>query len=183
MDPRTQQLARNLISYSSDLQPGESILIEVFDEALPLTKVLVEETYRVGGVPFLSLKNKQHQRALIAGSTIPQLQKIAQWESARMKEMQAYIGIRAGGNVSEMSDVPADKMQIYNQYWSKPVHSEIRVAKTKWCVLRYPNQSMAQLAGMSTDAFEDYYYRVCNLDYAKMDAAMDPLIELLAKTD
>jgi len=41
LDPRTQQLARNLISYSIDLQPGESILIEVFDEALPLTKALV----------------------------------------------------------------------------------------------------------------------------------------------
>jgi aminopeptidase len=42
---------------------------------------------------------------------------------------------------------------------------------------------MAQLAAMSTEAFEDFYFRVCTLDYAKMAAAMDPLIALLERTD
>ncbi|MPM89798.1 hypothetical protein SDC9_136910 [bioreactor metagenome] len=36
---------------------------------------------------------------------------------------------------------------------------------------------------MSTEAFEDFYFKVCNLDYAKMAAAMDPLIDLMQKTD
>ena len=55
MDSRTAQLAQNLIRYSTDLQPGENNLIEMFDDALPLAQALVDEVYRAGGVPFLSL--------------------------------------------------------------------------------------------------------------------------------
>jgi len=183
MDPRTVALAQNLIRYSTDLQPGEKILIEMFDDAQPLALALVEETYRAGGVPFLSLKNNRLQRKLLSGASQEQFQSIAGWESARMSEMQAYIGVRASENISELSDVPPEKLKLYQQYWFRPVHSEIRVKNTKWCVLRWPNSAMAQLAGLSSEAFEDFYYNVCNLDYAKMDRAMNPLVELMEKTD
>ncbi len=183
MDPRTLTLARNLVNYSAALQPGENILIEMFDDAQPLASALVDEVYRVGGIPFLSLKNNLLQRKLFTGASENQLKSIALWESARMQQMQAYIGIRASENISELSDVPQERVKLYQQYWFKPVHSEIRVKNTKWCVLRWPNSSMAQLAGMSTEAFEDFYYNVCNLDYAKMDQAMNPLVELMEKTD
>ena len=183
MDPRTLTLARNLVNYSAALQPGENILIEMFDDAQPLASALVDEVYRVGGIPFLSLKNNLLQRKLFAGASENQLKSIALWESARMQQMQAYIGIRASENISELSDVPPEKLQMYQQDWFRPVHSEIRVKKTKWCVLRWPNPSMAQLAGQSSEAFETFYYNVCNLDYARMDRAMTPLVELMEKTD
>lgn len=183
MDPRTITLAQNLIRYSTDLQPGEKILIEMFDHAQPLAEALVEEAYRAGGVPFLSLKNNRLQRKLLSGASREQLSAIARWESERMQSMQAYLGVRASDNSSEMSDVPADKLKLYQQYWLQPVHSEIRVKNTKWCVLRWPNSAMAQLAGMSSEGFEDFYYNVCNLNYAKMDYAMTPLVELMEKTD
>ena len=183
MDSRTLALARNLIRYSTNLQPGENILIEMFDDALPLAQALVEETYQAGGVPFLALKNNRLQRKLISGASEKQLQAIAGWEADRMRSMQAYVGIRASENISEMSDLTPEKLKMYQQQWFKPVHSEIRVKNTKWCVLRWPNPSMAQLAGMSTEAFEDFYYDVCNLDYSKMDTAMNPLVEVMEKSD
>ena len=183
MDPRIQTLAQNLIGYSVDLQPGEKILIEVFDDALPLAKALVDEAYLVGAIPFLTLKNNQLQRLLIKNSTPEQLTMMAQWEGERMKNMDAYIGIRASSNISEMADVGDEKMKNYQQFYGKPLHLDIRVPNTKWCILRYPNGSMAQLANMSTEAFEDFYFDVCNLDYAKMDKAMDSAIELFQRTD
>jgi aminopeptidase len=97
--------------------------------------------------------------------------------------MDAYIGIRGGENSNENADVPDDKLQIESKFFSLPVHHEIRVKKTKWVVLRYPNQGMASGAGMSTDAFEDYYFKVCNLDYSKMDKAMDSLKKRLDNAD
>ena len=42
---------------------------------------------------------------------------------------------------------------------------------------------MAQSAHQSLEAFEDYYFDVCNLDYSKMSKAMDSLVELMNKTD
>ena len=183
MDQRIRDLAKNLIGYSTKLQKGEKILIEMFDDALPLTTALVEEVYRVGGIPFVTVKNNKILRQLLKGATIEQLQMIAKWEAERMNSMDAYLGIRAAENISELSDVGSEQIQLYQKYWSKVVHTDIRVPKTKWCVLRYPNNSMAQLSNTSLEAFEDFYFNVCNLDYEKMAKAMDPLIELMEKTD
>lgn len=183
MDNRVQQLAKNLIAYSTSLQPGEKLLIEMFDYALPLAKALVTEAYKAKALPFVTLKNNQLQRALVREASRQQLTLLGEFEAARMRQMDAYIGIRASDNVSELADVSSEQMQMYQQYWLKPVHSDIRVPKTKWCVLRYPNGAMAQLANMSTEAFEEFYFNVCNLDYAKMAKAMTPLVELMEKTD
>jgi aminopeptidase len=53
----------------------------------------------------------------------------------------------------------------------------------KWCILRFPTPAGAQAAGMSTEAFEDFCLDVSTLDYARMDRAMDPLVELMSGTD
>jgi aminopeptidase len=42
---------------------------------------------------------------------------------------------------------------------------------------------MAQQAGMSTDAFEKFYFDVCTMDYPRMQKAAEPLRELMMKTD
>jgi aminopeptidase len=182
-DPRIEKLAKTLINYSVSLQPGENILIENFGNEVPLTKELIKEAYKAGGIPFLSIKNNELLRVLLNDCSNEQIKAMASFEIARMKQMKAYIGIRAGENVSEMGAVPSDKMKIYTQHYLNPLHSEQRVRYTKWCVLRYPNHSMAQLASMATDEFEDFYFKVCNLDYSKMSKAMDSLAALMEKTD
>ncbi|WP_050616082.1 aminopeptidase [Bacillus testis] len=182
-DPRIDQLAYNLINYSVKLQKGEKVLIENFGLQRELVKALVREAYKAGGFPFVSLKDQQVDRSLLLGANEEQYEMMARFEATVMNEMDAYIGLRSGDNINEQADVPADKMRIHGNTIGKKVHTDIRVPKTKWVVLRYPNSAMAQLAKMSTDAFEDFYFNVCNLDYSKMSAAMDNLVELMNKTD
>jgi aminopeptidase len=183
MDPRIRTLARNLVRYSTELKAGEKVLIDLWGLEPTIGRALVEEVYAAGGVPFVSVKPHQILRALLMGGTVEQWKLMAEFESSRMKQMDAYIAIRAGENASELSDVPPDRMKIYQEHWSKPVHSDIRVNETRWVVLRWPNAAMAQLAGMSTEAFEDYYFDVCTLDYARMDQHMDPLKQRMERTD
>ncbi|MEM9656844.1 MAG: aminopeptidase, partial [Planctomycetota bacterium] len=71
----------------------------------------------------------------------------------------------------------------YQQHWWHPVHHEIRCPDTKWVVLRYPTESFAQAANMSTPAFEDFFFDVCTADYAAMGKAQEPLVELMQATD
>ncbi|MBO9131228.1 aminopeptidase [Bacillus sp. 165] len=182
-DPRIETLARNLINYSVKLQPGEKVLIENFGLQKELVTALVKEAYKAGGHPFVSLKNQEVDRALLMGASEEHFAKIAEYEANVMKDMAAYIGLRSGDNINELADIPSDKMKIFGQTVGKKVHREIRVPKTKWVVLRYPNASMAQLAKMSTEAFEDFYFDVCNLDYDKMSQAMENLVELMNRTD
>lgn len=182
-DARIEKLADNLINYAIGLKQGEKILIEVAGLEIPLAQALVRSTYQAGGEPFLSITNHTLMREILKGMTAAQADAMCRWDLARMKEMQAYIGLRAGENVNEWADIPSAKMQLYMSHYSKPVHSEQRVPYTRWCVLRYPNASMAQLANMSIEGFEDFYFNVCNLDYNKMSAAMDPLQQLMEWTD
>lgn len=182
-DPRVETLARNLINQSVRLQPGERVLIENTGFELPLVTALVEEAQKAGGVPFVWIKDAAVNRALIKGLTEEQAAVMAEAERALMQKMQAYVGVRSGVNAFEMSDVPADKTAMFSKLVWHPVHQEIRVSKTKWVVLRYPSPSMAQNAGMSTEAFEDYFFDVCCLDYEKMGRAMDALVSRMERTD
>lgn len=183
LDPRIQTLAHNLIGFSCAVQPQEHVLIESIGGNEPLVEALIEEVYRAKGVPFVWLNDKAIERKLLMHCSEEQLALRAQNDGALMAKMQAYIGVRGGPNASEWSDVPQACMERYQSVYWQPVHGNIRVPKTKWVVLRYPHPSMAQLADMSTEAFEDFYFNVCNLDYAHMERAMEPLKEWMERTD
>ena len=183
VDLRLTRLAKILVDYSVDLKKGEHILIEVTGDGKTLAKEVIKQVYRKQGIPFLTLKDYSLLRELLKECSVQQIKSMASYELKRMKEMDVYIGIRGAQNISELGDVPAEKMKIYMEHFTKPVHSEERVSNTKWCVLRFPNHSMAQLANMSTEAFEDFYFKVCSFDYSMMSRAMDPLVELMEKTN
>src|SRR5262249_33030913 len=113
-----------------------------------------------------------------------QMKLIGQIERSRMEQVQCYAGVRGSHNIAEASDVADEKMKLYERLWWTHVHQEVRVAKTRWVVLRWPHSAMAQAAGMSTEAFEDFYFRVCaGVDYEKMKSAMIPLRDLMNRTD
>lgn len=182
-DPRVTQLAKNLIRFSCGVQAGENVLIESIGDNDMLVKALIREAYEVGANPFVWLEKKSVDREFIKGCNEEQLKLKAEIDAQMMSRMQAFIGIRGGSNNAETSDVPADKLSLYSAHYMNTVHGKVRVPKTRWVVLRYPTPSMAQMADMSTEAFEDYYFNVCNLDYSKMDKAMDPLKDLMEKTN
>lgn len=182
MDQRIKSFADIIINYSTEIKPGDALLIQCSGTApQPLVRALVAEAYKAGGRPFVKYTDPRTERELLLGATQEQLETRAALELAEMKEMQAYIGIRSGDNINEMSDVPAEKMKLYMEL-TRPV-TQYRVDNTRWVVMRYPNGSMAQSASMSQDAFEDFYYKVCTLDYVRMSHAMDSLVALMNKTD
>ncbi len=183
MDPRLIKLAENLTGYSCKIKKSEKVLIECTGSSgIPLVKALIKETYKRGGLPYVDLKDSSVSRELIKENTISQLESLSKYELARMKEMDAYIKIQSSDNPNELGDIPYEKMNTYMKYYVKPVARE-RVENTKWVIVRYPNNSMAQLANTSLEAFEDFYFNVCNLDYSKMSRAMDKLVKLMDRTD
>ncbi|TFB25075.1 aminopeptidase [Filobacillus milosensis] len=181
-DPRINKLADLLVNYSVRLQKNEKLLIENTGLQQELVSAIIEKAYEAGGHPFVELKDPKVMRSLLKGANEDQLKAWEKYEATVMEDMDAYLAIRSGDNINELSDVPSENNKLYGQTVGK-VHRNIRVPKTKWCVLRYPNDSMAQLASMSTEAFEDFYFNVCTLDYDKMNKAMDALVKKMDETD
>ncbi|MBN2073362.1 MAG: aminopeptidase [Actinobacteria bacterium] len=183
MDDRIKKLAEILICYSCNIKKGEKALIQCYGStAFPLVRELIKKIYEVGGIPFVSLKDDRIIREIIKSCTKKQLALMTDYEMKRMKGMDAFIGIRAHDNVNEFGDLPVEKINLHTREFSSIV-SEERVENTKWVVLRWPNDSMAQLANTSLEAFEDFYFDVCTIDYSKMSKAMDSLVKLMEKTD
>ena len=182
MDKRIEQLAKNIVNYSCNIQKGERVLINSNGiEAFPLVNAIIREVYNVGGYPYVDINSSVVLREIIKGATEEQFQEIAEIDRQRMDMMDAFIGIGSNENTSELADVASDRMSIYSRIYAKPI-LDTRLKK-KWVVLRYPNNSLAQSFGTSLEGFEDYYYKVCNLDYGKMSLAMDNLVDLMNKTD
>ena len=175
-DYRIDKLTNLLLDHSCEIQKGERVFIEAFDLPEPtLVCQLVEGAAKRGASAVVSWKSNEILRSLYHAATEESMKFVGQLDLARMEKMQAYIGIRGSANSSQFADVPQPKMDLYQKHWWKPV-ADYRVGKTKWVVLRYPTDSFAQAANMSTPAFEDFYFDVCTADYAAMAKAQEPLV-------
>jgi aminopeptidase len=180
-DERFDKLAKLLVEYSIRLKRNETVLIEAFDIPDEMTVALIRAVRKAGGVPFAQVYHARVNRALALEASDRQLNVMASHELTRMKKMDAYIAFRGSHNITELADVTPDKMQLIGKKM-RPVQDQ-RVKRTKWVVLRWPTPSMAQLAGMSTEAFENFYFDVCTLNYRKLQPGMKALKRLMEKTD
>src|ERR1017187_4705545 len=180
-DPRYKKLANLLVNYSTEIKKGDRALLDMIDVPDEFTVELIRAIRAAGGTPLVEVRHTRVSRELLMETNEQQAALVRDIEMFRMKKMQAYIAIRGSANISENSDVPSDRMQLYSRV-IRPVQ-DYRVNKTRWCVLRWPTPSMAQAAGMSTEAFEDLYFDVCTMDYAKMALAMIPLERRMKQTD
>ncbi|PQJ29483.1 aminopeptidase [Rubritalea profundi] len=180
-DPRIAQLARQLVHYSTAVKKGEKVMLHLFDVPDEIGIALIREIRAKKAIPVVRIEHGQIGRELAMGSTDEQYKMVAKHQLAEMKDMDAYIAIRGSSNICENSDVPTSKMKTLMTHMRGVL--DHRVKKTKWCVLRWPHPSMAQQAGMSTEAFEDFYFRACLLDYKSLIPAMNALSRLMNKTD
>ena len=182
MDPRINKLAYNLVNISLKIKEKEHVLIHAIgNDTVDMARALVKEVYKVGAYPHVELLNRSVSRELMMGYTEEQLKVMEEYQLNQMKMMDAYIGVSSTDNMYELSDVPADKMNMSNRILNSVLRE--RVDNTKWVILRWPNGSSAQSAKMSKESYEDYFFDVCCLDYDKMSKAMKPLVELMNKTD
>lgn len=184
MDSRIKKLAKNLVQYSMDVKKGDKVYVHYIGESTQdLARAIVKEVYAAGGLPFPHYTSQKMQREMLLNCSKEQLDLMAKIDGEEMEAMDCYVAVRGSENVAELSDVPAENMKLYDIYYATPVHHEIRVKKTRWVVLRYPNDAMAQLANTSLEEFEDFYFNVCNLNYSKMAKAMEPLVDYMNRTD
>ncbi len=181
LDPRLDALAEVLIGFSTNLQKGERFLIDAYDVPPEIVIALIRSGRSRGAFPFVNLQSNTILRELLRGAEEDQYRTLCDFELARMTAMDAYVALRGSHNATEFSDVEPDRMQVAMKLLQPLL--ERRVNETKWVVLRWPTAAMAQMAGMSTEAFEDYYFKVCTLDYSRMKSGMKALKALMESTD
>ena len=180
-DPRYTKLAKLLVEYSTNLKQGEHVLLDMIDVPDDFSIELIRAAREAGAIPIVEARHTRLTREMLRETDEAHATLVRDIELFRMKKMQAYIAVRGSLNANETADVPSELMSLYSRV-TRPVLN-YRVNQTRWCVLRWPTSSMAQSAGMSTEAFEDLYFDVCTMDYHKMAKAMMPLERRMKKAD
>lgn len=180
-DPRIDSLARQLVRYSTMVKKGDRVLIDIYDAPNSITLALIRQVVAMKAVPLVKLHDAIVNRELMMHADPDGYGILSANTLALMREVDAYIAVRGSHNITETSDVPAEKMKLVMDKM-RPVINE-RVNNTRWCVLRWPTSGMAQQAGMSTEAFEDFFFRVCLLDYKSLLPAMNGLKKLMDKAN
>jgi aminopeptidase len=181
MEINFTKLASVLTGFSTNLQKGERVLIDAFDIPEAMVVALVRAARERGAVPFVNLQRARISRELINDIDVDQFETQATWELARMQKMDAYIAVRGSDNIFEMSDV--DPSNVSRVMAAMKAVLDYRVNKTKWVILRWPTPAMAQQAMMSTESFEEFFFRVCTQDYSRMTEGMAALEKLMTATD
>jgi aminopeptidase len=184
IDPRHDKLANVLVDYSCAVKKGDLVYIAIKGhDALEMGKALIRKVTAVGGVPFWYFNDDSMMRQFLLRNNETQIRKYADFHLALAKRTDCYISIAGSNNAFDLTDIPAAKMKLFRQIFWTPVFSRQIIKKARWVALRYPNDSMAQLAQKPQEVFEKFYFDVCCIDYRKMSKAMDPLMKLMRKTD
>ena len=89
-------------------------------------------------------------------------------EAQGMDWAHVYFGLRGASPLDLMSDIPASALAA-NQAAQGKV-STLRWQKTRWCLVRVPNESLAQQAETDLRTLEDMFFAACLLDYEAASA-------------
>ena len=183
MDPRIEKLANMMVHYSCEIKPGEHVMIRYGgDETIPMVTALIRCIYDAGAYPHLVRRDTRLEREIILRASDDQLEKMCKHELAFYEDMDCYITVRAQHNAYEFSDIPQERMQNYFKKYGMPTVLK-RMSNDRWAGINYPCSSEAQAMGVSQQAYEDFFFQVCTMDYPKMKKAAQALADLMDRTD
>ncbi len=180
-----QKLADKILDFSVELESDQNIMLQLVGlNGIGLLRALVDGVRKREAHPFVNVQDTQVQRLLMEYGEKDFWENQAKVQGLPvMKQMDAFVGVRASLNIYETSDVEKEANRAHLEHFAKPVHLEERVNNTNWAVLRYPSEAFAMNARMPTERFRQFYYDACLLDYSQLREAMKPLHERLKNTD
>ena len=187
-DERLQKLAKLLLNYSLSIQKGELFEINGGIPAKPLIKELMKEAHAIGAVPYVKLGDDELTR-LSFGYIQPDapaearaiIEKQMAWETVYWDHLVAHVDIGVDENDAELSAANEQSMRLYREV-RQPLRDRI-IDERRWVYLHWPTMADAQKAGMCYDDFFDFFINAALVDYQKMGKDMEPLVELMQKTD
>ncbi len=178
MDPRIREHAAIIADHSTGIEAGDRVVIQLPPEAEDLGVALHEVCGDRGATPaFLNHSERATRAFLRAGGEDFETPEHLE---AFYEETDVFVIARGGANVSEQSDVSAETNAAWKRAF-RPVQ-EIRLAK-RWCLTQFPTSGHAQLAGMSTDAYQNFVWDAVTLDWEAQRERQQQVVDRLNDAD
>ncbi|MGD1995307.1 MAG: aminopeptidase [Anaerolineae bacterium] len=166
-EPRVERLADVLVRYSTDIQPGDLVIIQGMPEAAPLLMAVYEEVLKAGGHAHLIAGLPGALEAFYRLASDEQLEFISPLNRLIVEQADASIRIRSNANTRELSGVAPARQRLHSRAM-KPL-TKIYLERgasgdLKWVGTQYPTNAYAQEADMSLREYQDFVYAACFCD-------------------
>jgi aminopeptidase len=164
IDQRWSQLGEILVNYSIGLRQGERLLIAMTEvETYPLTLAVYELAVRAGAFPQVQFTSAHLERALLTRGSDDLIARVPDLELHGMDWADAYIGLRGARNPHEFAGIPPARLAAHRRALGEV--SARRNEQTRWVLVRVPNESLAQQAGMSLEAMMTFFFNATLRDW------------------
>lgn len=177
-DKRWKKLGQSLIDYSLGLRPGEKLMIAMYEvESYPLALAAYEACIKAGGYPQIQFMSEALKHKVLLYGNEEQISWVPEIEAYGMEWADCYLALRGAFNLNECFDIPAEKLAKYQK--AMGVISGLRWQKTRWALVRVPNERFAQQANVSYEYMMDMFFDACSIDWAEHVAYWQSMADIL----
>ena len=179
-DKRLDELGRSLINWSLKMQPGEKLMIAMYEtETYPLALACYKECIKAGGYPQIQFMSEELKHAVLSYGNESQISWVPEIEKYGMEWADCYLGLRGAFNLNECFDIPGEKVAKYQK--AMGVISGMRWKNTRWGLVRVPNERFAQQANVSYEYMMDMFFNACGIDWAEHIKSWQRVADILDK--
>ena len=165
IDPRWKQLAALLVNHSLAVRPGERVMIAFGElDSYPLMLCLYQACIQAGAFPQVQFLSEELNRQVLKYGAPEQVEWVPEIEAYGMEWADVYFGLRGAYNLDVLWDIPGDRLARFRKTMGQV--SSLRWEKTRWCLLRVPNEALAQQVGVDEETMMDVFFRACFLDWS-----------------
>ena len=163
-DQRWSRLGEILVNYSTRTRSGDRLLVTMMEpETFPLTLAVYEHAVRAGAFPQVQFASAYLERALLQYGSEELIGRVPDLERAGLEWADTYIGLRGARNPHELAGISTDRLALHKRALGKV--SALRNEQTRWVLIRVPNESFAQAAGMSLEAMMSFFFAATLRDW------------------
>ena len=181
-DKRWDQLGKSLVEYSMEIQPGDKLMIAMYEvETYPLALAVYKYCIIAGGFAQIQFMSEGIKHQILKYGSDEQISWIPEIEAYGMEWADKYIALRGAFNMNECYDIPNNKIAAYQRAMGKI--STLRWQNTKWALVRVPNERFAQTAKVDYEKIMDMFFDACFLDWPAEVAVWKKIADELAKGD
>lgn len=163
-DPRWAEVGRVLVQHSTQVRPGERVMIAMGEVgSYPLARGVYAACITAGAFPQVQFLSEEMRHVILAHGDDEQLAWVPEIEAYGMNWADVYIGLRGAFDLDIHVEIPFGRLAV-NQAAQGQV-STMRWQNTRWSLVRVPNQAFADQSGISLEKITEMFFAGCLLDW------------------
>jgi aminopeptidase len=167
IDARVERYAELLLDTCLEVQRGWQVMVWGTPWARPLLEEVMKQLAERGAYPLLRLTfsgGMVYHRAWLRYAPLEVISEPASVDVHALKNCDALLAVAAPENTRDGADIDADRMSAVQRAYREAT-ARLHENEAPWVMCWYPTPAVAQDAGMTLPAFEDFLYRACLVDW------------------